>query len=346
MAPATSPPVTNAPVVGVSSILVYVGLDLIGDGLMKLPFLRALRAAFPAAHITWLAGKGRTVYAHELAPLTVGLLNETIENAGIGSRFGELFESPLAGRRFDLVIDTQRRVLTTLIVKRIAHGRFISAGAGYLFSDAAPLQRAKPPAMIRQLLDLVEVASGRPAQPHGGPRLPEDYLDAARRLLPDGPTYIGLAPGAGGRHKCWPLENFALIALAQQKAGRVPAFILGPNEKEWEKDLRAAVPGARFPLQEAGSRNPLLTMTVAQRLRAAVANDSGAGHLLASGGASLVSLFGPTPPAKFAPLAPRLEIVTAQQFGGDTMDKIPVTAVSAAIEKLLKPPPQRPSPAR
>ena len=148
MAPATSLPVTDAPVTNAAggiSILVYVGLDLIGDGLMKLPFLRALRAAFPAAHITWLAGKGRTVYAHELAPLTVGLLNETIENAGIGSRFGELFETPLAGRRFDLVIDTQRRVLTTLIVKRIAHGRFISAGAGYMFSDAAPTLRAKPP---------------------------------------------------------------------------------------------------------------------------------------------------------------------------------------------------------
>ncbi|WP_232302628.1 hypothetical protein [Elstera litoralis] len=28
-------------------VLVYVGLDLMGDGLMKLPFVRALRAAFP-----------------------------------------------------------------------------------------------------------------------------------------------------------------------------------------------------------------------------------------------------------------------------------------------------------
>ena len=48
------------------TILVYVGLDLMGDGLMKLPFVRALRNAFPDARITWLAGKGRTVYAHEL----------------------------------------------------------------------------------------------------------------------------------------------------------------------------------------------------------------------------------------------------------------------------------------
>ena len=40
------------------SILVYVGLDRFGDGLMKLPFVRALRSTWPEAHVTWLAGKG------------------------------------------------------------------------------------------------------------------------------------------------------------------------------------------------------------------------------------------------------------------------------------------------
>jgi len=41
-----------------SSILVYVGLDLMGDALMKMPFVRALRETYPKARITWLAGKG------------------------------------------------------------------------------------------------------------------------------------------------------------------------------------------------------------------------------------------------------------------------------------------------
>ncbi len=109
-----------------SSICVYVGLDLVGDGLMKLPFLRALRAAWPDARVTWLAGKGRTVFAHDLAPLAQGLIDEVVEDAGIGSHWLELLRRPLAGRRFDLVIDTQRRVLTSLIVKRIAHGVFVS----------------------------------------------------------------------------------------------------------------------------------------------------------------------------------------------------------------------------
>ena len=35
-----------------NTILVYVGADLLGDGLIQLPFVRALRAAYPQARIT------------------------------------------------------------------------------------------------------------------------------------------------------------------------------------------------------------------------------------------------------------------------------------------------------
>src|ERR1700730_14403485 len=96
------------------NILVYSGLELLGDGLMKLPFVRTLRKAWPAARITWLAGKGRTVYAGALQPLVRDCLDEVIEAAGIGIAARELLHRPLPGRRFELVIDTQRRVLTTL----------------------------------------------------------------------------------------------------------------------------------------------------------------------------------------------------------------------------------------
>ena len=318
------------------TILVYVGLDLMGDGLMKLPFVRALRVAFPNARITWLAGKGRTVYASALQPLAAGLIDEVIEEADIGSRAAELLRRPLGGRRFDLIIDTQRRILTTLILRRIAHERFLSAAADYRLSDIKPAQPLpKPPAMIRQLLDLVELASGRPAQPHRVAALPAAVVARAGELLPSGPMYIALAPGAGGRHKCWPLENFIALARQQIDRGRVPAFILGPDESDWLGALRATIPGAVFPLQDAGSADPLLTVALAGRMAVAVANDSGGGHLLAAGGAPLVSLFGPTSPAKFAPLAAKLAVLTAQEFGSVEMAAIPVDAVAAAVEKLL-----------
>jgi ADP-heptose:LPS heptosyltransferase len=319
-----------------ATICVYVGLDAFGDGLMKLPFLRALRRAFPRARVTWLAGKGRSAFAHELEPLASGLIDEAIENAGVGSRVGELFERPLAGRRFDLVIDTQRRVLTTLILRRIAHGRFVSGAAGFMLSDLKPKPPyRKPPSMVRQMLDLVEVASDGPARPDAPLSLDVATGCAAAELLPSGPAYVGLAPGAGGREKCWPLANYIALAAGLVRDGAVPVFILGPNEAQWiEPSLGVA--GAVLPLQQAARRGiavtPMLTIALARRMKAAVANDSGGGHMLAAGDVKLVSLFGPTSPAKFAPLCPCLTVLRAQDFGGEEMDKIPVDAVRRALK--------------
>jgi ADP-heptose:LPS heptosyltransferase len=317
------------------SILVYVGLDLVGDGLMKLPFLRALRAAYPDAHVTWLAGQGRTVYASTLAPLIAGLVDEVIEDAHVGIHWWELLgPRPLKGRRFDLVLDTQRRVLTTLIVKRVRHGCFLSGAADWHLSELRPpAGTPRPPSMIGQMLALLELASGSAARPEA-PLVLDPAVEAeAERRLPGGAVYVGLAPGAGGKHKCWPLENYIALAMRQVKAGRVPAILLGPDERHWEDEIRDAVPGALLPL-DAGA-TPILTIALARRLSVAVANDSGTGHMLAAAEIPQISLFGPTAPEKFAPVTPHLAIIRAQSFGSDSMDAIPLSVVADQIDALL-----------
>jgi len=148
------------------SVLVYVGFDRIGDGFLKLPLVRGLRAAFPGARITWLAGREDSVYAGVLADLAHGLIDEIIENAGIGLSFGELFQGlskgPLGGRRFDLIIDTQRIFWTSLSLKRVPHDAFISPAARFLLSSKKPAKGYQfPKTMQRQLLDLLALASGR-----------------------------------------------------------------------------------------------------------------------------------------------------------------------------------------
>ena len=324
---------------GTMNILVYSGLELLGDGIMKLPFVRALRRTWPEARITWLAGKGRTVYSDTLAPLVRECLDEVIEDAGIGTEPSELLRRPLAGRRFDLLIDTQRRLLTTLILRRIRTRCFVSGAAGFLLSSRKPrLPYRKPPAMAQQLFDLIEIASGKRPEPDFALRLDERWQTEAQRRLPEGPVYVGIAPGAGGAHKRWPLDRFVALAQAQRDEGRIPVFLLGPDEAPWLTQLRQELPEALFPLQDDGGgdgeSSPLLTIAIAQRLAAAVANDSGTGHLIAAAGCKMVSLFGPTRAAKFAPCAARLEIVDANAFGSPDMTAIPTEAVIAAVERL------------
>jgi len=103
------------------------------------------------------------------------------------------------------------------------------------------------------------------------------------------------------------------------------------------------VPSALFP--EATPPDPALgvarlefAVALCHRLSAAVANDSGIGHLLGAVGTPLVTLFGPTDAARWAPFTERGMIVRAQEFGGEAMDAIPVDAVLRALDRLM---PQR-----
>jgi len=322
------------------TILVYVGLDLVGDGLMKLPFIRALRAAYPDAHITWLAGKGKSVFNGSLAPLVKGFLDKVLDDADIGSHVGELFSRPLGRQQFDLIIDTQRRALTTLILKRIRHQQFVSGTAGYWFSSVKPSgPTEKPKSMVAAMMALLTLAKGSPVEPSGSLDLGKTNEEAAMAILPDGPIYVGLSPGAGGKHKCWPLDAYMELARQLDSENRKAVFLLGPAESEWVEPLSQGAPHALLPLQspeaKSAGASPLLTIALAKRLKVGVANDSGTGHMIAAADIPLISLFGPTPPEKFAPFVSSGQVIKAQDFGGEAMALIPVDFVHRAVGNFL-----------
>jgi ADP-heptose:LPS heptosyltransferase len=330
----------------VASVLVYVGFDRVGDGLLKLPFVQGLRRAFPEARITWLAGREDSVYAGVMAGPVRGLIDEIIENAGVGLSPMELLQGrptgALAGRRFDLIVDTQRIFWTSLSLWRVPHGTFISPAARFLLSAKKPRPGYRfPKTMQRQMLDLLELASGLDFPTPKALQLDIDaeLREAAARLLPEGREYLGIAPGSGGPPKCWPLENFIAVARGRQALGRTPVFLLGPKEAGWRDRIAKAVPKALFPLQDAATQrafgfSPFLTIALAARLGLALSNDSGAGHMLAVGGAPVVILYGPTRPDKFQPMTERLVTLHAHDFGGSDMHRIPVAAVETALDKV------------
>src|SRR5690606_32048570 len=121
----------------------------------------------------------------------------------------------------------------------------------YALSDRRPGRgHVRPPAMVRQLLDLQELATGRPAVAAATPLADAESTVLARILLPQGPDHVGLVPGAGGRIKCWPLERFLELGRRIAARGRIPVFLLGPAEADWAEAVRAGSPGALLPLQD------------------------------------------------------------------------------------------------
>ena len=334
----------------IKSILVYVGSnpdDAIGENVLKLPFLRVLKERYPDARITWIGGVGPSQFQGVLASVIDGRVDECLTDFEISDSARELFLRwrPLPGRRFDLIIDAQRNIVRTLVLRRIPHRIFISGCWRFVVSDRKPPANLRRPDLLTdKMLALSAAAVDEPVYPSPVWPLSERWRIAAATLLPDGPTYVGLAPGAGkkGTGKCWPLDRFLALARLQQDKGRRPVFFIGPGETEWVDRIRAEAPYALIPNEDdatVGLKEPALAMALARRVRVGVANCSGIGHIMAAGGPPMVSLFGPTRPSKYAPYASSVISLRAQDFGPSSdIANIPLDAVSAAVEEQIEGP--------
>ena len=324
-----------------TSVLVYSMEEVIGDGLIKLPVLATLRGAFPQARIVWCAAKGSTVYAGALKPVVEGLIDEvlTAGPTGAGPLDWLTARPPFRGRRFDVVIDTQNNVARSVVARRAAAGVFVSGAAGGRLSQRAV--EDLPEHVVGRLCALVSAAAGRRVDPAPVELRNPRALEAAASLLPEGPAYVGFAPGAGGESKRWPLDRYLALAARQAERGRTPVFLLGPQEADWAPVIRGATPSAVLPEVDRCDmfqdvRGPLLAIALAGRLRAAVANDAGTGHMLAAGGAPLLSLQqSRRKAAKFRPAARRLELLVAEDYGSAAMDAIPLEAAEERLARLL-----------
>jgi ADP-heptose:LPS heptosyltransferase len=333
------------PTPAVSSIGIIVGLDLVGDALIKLPVLRTLRHAFPAAKIHWITAQGKTAYSGPLRGITKNLIDAIHEcPPWLNSRDNKEYQkNGAAPPLFDVLIDTRNRWKEALRARKsVPHKVFIAPAWRYLLSDRRPpLFAPRPSHMADRMLQQVALIAGETKIPSERLQVAPEYMAKARLLLPEGEFYVGFAPGAGGKQKIWPLEHFIEVAQAQADKKRIPVFILGPDERGWHKDLLAAVPSALFPLQRReiwGTEKIKIeeTLAVGTLLDVAVANDSGTSHMLAAVDCPLVSLFGPTSPTKFAPRISYGRVVRPRSENAESMEGILKEDVLNEIEIIIK----------
>ncbi len=323
----------------VKTILVHNKDQPIGDAFIQASFFHALRCLFPEAHITFAVSIGGSAYGGSLRTVMAPYIDEVLADAALCLKREQMYPMtprPLDGRRFDLVIDMEKKWWRSLAVRRIRSRVFVSAARHFLFSDCWPRSWRKPAHLGDQyhmLLDALRVRRRAAVPP---PVWRDEVCESrSRDMLPDGPRYVGLVPGAGDQGKRWPLDRFTALAQSIAAEGGTPVFILGPQERPWLESLRASVSGALFPGEDGGGlTDPLQTVALGRRLAAAVTNDCGTAHMLAAGATPLVALFGYTNPVKYAPRTPELTVIRAHDFGGTTPEVIPLDAVKKALADL------------
>ena len=286
----------------------------LGDFLLTLPVLAALREAEPAARLEMLAYPGIAELAR-----TGGLIDHarSIEYGPLAGFFtrGAVLDPALREyfASFDLVISYLydpdgffRDNLRAAGVRRLVSGPpRISVGPHAIDQLAAPLGELGIPLAERAVrLSIPPATRDRGA--------------------------IFLHPGSGSASKNWPAENWRTLAerLLEDPATQV-TITGGEADAEALETLRrlAANPQVRF------LENQPLPALAAELAGAGLylGHDTGISHLAAAAGAPSLLLFGPTDPGQWAPPHPQVRVLRAPE---GKLEALTVDSVWRAAQRL------------
>ena len=323
-----------------------------GDAVLMTPALRALRGHFPLAEIHLLAPQ-------EIAPLFQHLpwLNRVWSMPRRRGRASLRETWPLLralrregfDRSVDFASNDRGAILSFFIGARKRLGWAERAGffgRRFFYTDrVAPAKN--PPhesARLAQLLSGWQIPppTSLAAEIRADPAL----ADAARKILPHERAVVCHVASSQPK-KEWPLRHWAEFHQLARGAGRQMVFTTARGEREAAlmAELKKLAPEAEILPQIA--ELPLF-LAVLARADGFVSGDTGPLHFAAGLGVPTISLFGPTSPARWAPIGPRHQVLTGAVCGCDgnaavctaarhCLAEILPARVGAALEKIAGP---------
>ncbi len=303
--------------------IVIRAANWIGDAVLSLPALEALRARFPDAEIVVVAKPWVCDVYQRHSAIDRQITYESQGKHSGASGFAKLV-GQLREERFDAAILFQNAFQAAWmawragIPIRIGYDR---DGRARLLTAAleapAPAACGHQAGYYLQLLFRAGVISRpEPPRPPEEIRLtvqPDEKSWAIRRLESlglQGPRFlIAIVPGASfGPAKRWPAARFAELADRLIEALNADVLILGSED---ERGLANGVAQEmeHVPVIVAGETTLRQAMALLERCRLVVTNDSGPMHVASALALPVVALFGSTDAAATGPLGPYSRVV-------------------------------------
>ncbi len=293
----------------------------VGDAVMALPALEAIRRREPRAHIAVLARPWvAELYRDQGFADQLVVFDHAGRHAGIGGV--ERLARDLRRERFDVALLLQNAFQAAWIAWRAGIPRRIGYARdrrSWLLTEAVELPQAgeipsQEPYYYLELLrragwleQLPQLSAVTLRVSDEARRNGESKLRAAGAR--EGARRVAMAPGAAfGAARCWPVERFA--ALADRAAAELDAdVVLVGSAADRDTSQRIAAAMHRRPVMLAGPTTIGELPGVLRACGAFVGNDSGAMHVAAAVGLPVIGVFGPTDPAATAPLSERMTVV-------------------------------------
>lgn len=294
----------------------------LGDAVMALPALEAVRQVLPEAHLTVVS---RSAVA-DLFRVS-GLCDAVVAvpapkgSGGWGAMFGAGKE--LRAERFDAGLILPNSFESALSFRLAGIGDcwgYARDGRGWLLRRAVapPKQGEIPRHEVFYYLELLQRLGLIPALPEEAVpslRLREATLARGRALLAEQGlegAVIAIAPGAANsRAKQWPPERF--VAAARETAARLGAQVAvfgTPQERELAERIASDLTASGVAARSLAGKTSLADFVAAIACcRVLITNDSGGMHVAYAAGVPTVAIFGPTIPEETGPLGKHTRIV-------------------------------------
>ncbi len=291
------------------SVLVR-GVNWIGDAVMTIPALRAMKRSLPGTRLSLLV-KPWVAPLFERDPDVDEIITYSGEFKGLSGKFrlaGLLREHKFGmAMLFQNAFDAALLSFLAAIPRRIGYSR---DGRGWLLTDPVAFDdQAGSLHHIQYYLNLV-----RKAGFEGEADVPWIFLDLSERLKARDMLkglkrpIVALNPGATyGSSKRWPTSRFADVAgKVEQVLGGSVVLMGGPGEAvmadEIFKAMDPLLTGPHAFLNLAGSTSLRDAIAVISECDVLVTNDSGPMHIGCAVGTPVVAIFGSTSRAQTGPL--------------------------------------------
>jgi lipopolysaccharide heptosyltransferase I len=285
----------------------------LGDIVLALPALSALRESFPDAGISWLIRP-------EFAPLLENHphLSDIIsfDRKFLGKAwfhpcaFASLISLILLLRRskFDIVIDLQGLFRTAFLAWlsgcKMRFGMADARELAHIFYTHKVTQDQDCVHLVDYYLKIIQAAGASETQVQFLLPIDSAAVNSVSRLLesyeikPD--NYAVFVPSSAQRNKCWPIECFA--ALADKISSQFGLSIVATGIASEKSDIERLKNLANTPIANLAGATSLSELTaLLKSARLVVGNDTGPGHIAAALGTPLVLIFGWSNPARVAP---------------------------------------------
>lgn len=325
--------------------ILVIDFGQLGDVVMSLPALRAIRERFSHARITVVVGRpGAEIiemsgYADACISLDRVALRDGFKPLSVLRIFQVVKD--VRQRQFDFVVDLHSFSETNLLgffsgaPKRLFSrrpGRSLEFLANFSPKPAVDQNDPDQHLIDRYLDVLVPLGiKDSPRVPRLMTRAEDDRaVDALLRKAKAemGVPLVGLFPGAGHPGKCWPLEQFAELAdFLIRNDGVRPVVFVGPEERHLVQRMRAIFPTPCVILEKLSI--PQLAAAQA-RLAVFVSNDTGPVHIAAAVGTPIVVLIGLPRPHAYVPTGASQRLILSE-----SVMAIEVEQVYASTRELL-----------